>query len=233
MIESFRSQDMRAEQKLGEFMDSYFYSKLQSKDGSPLSFSRKSDKDSQLKGIDICIEIGGKSMLIDEKASVYYSNVMIPTFAFEIDSMQKGHTEPVEGWFVNDDLQTEYYMLIWPNVKCVQNGDKWVRKDIKFLKKDDFTIVEAMLIDKTEMRNMLEQNGFDKERLLEYARRLRKIHSNEQSKKEEQLFENVKIIFSGQLAEKPINLVIRKEMLQKMAKGIYLISADGFAKIKG
>lgn len=125
-MESFRNQDMRAEQRLGEFMDAYFYSKLKSKNGAPISFIRMSDRDSQLKGIDVCIETDGRKMLIDEKASVYYSNAMIPTFAFELDSIQRGHTEPVQGWFINDELMTEYYMLIWPNVKCFQQSGQWV-----------------------------------------------------------------------------------------------------------
>lgn len=83
-MESFRDQDMRAEQQLGEFMDTYFYSRLRSKIGRPLNFIRTSDKERQISGIDVCIESEGKKILIDEKASVYYSNAMIPTFAFEL-----------------------------------------------------------------------------------------------------------------------------------------------------
>jgi len=232
-MESFRNQDMRAEQRLGEFMDAYFYSKLKSKNGAPISFTRMSDRDSQLKGIDVCIETDGRKMLIDEKASVYYSNAMIPTFAFELDSVQKGHAEPVQGWFINDELMTEYYMLIWPNVKCFQQSGQWVRKDIKNLTRDDFTIVEAMLVDKNDLRIMLEHKGYDKNHLIEYAKRFREMHYKSRGKEEKEITENVKITFSGQLAEQPVNLVVRKELLRNIAKGIYLISADGYASLKG
>ena len=171
-------------------------------------------------------------MFIDEKAAVYYSNAMIPTFAFEIDSIQRGHAEPVQGWFVNDNVQTEYYMLIWPNVKCICRDSQWVRKEIGSLRRDDFTIIEAMLIEKSDIRDVLERKGYGKSRLLEYARQLRAGYEADNTVKEKELDDKVKILLSGQLAEKPINLIIRKEMLRDMAKGIYLISADGFATIR-
>lgn len=232
-MESFRNQDMRAEQCLGEFMDAYFYSQLRSKSGKALRFTRMSDRESQLDGIDVCIESEGRKMLVDEKASIYYSNIMIPTFAFEIDSIQEGHIEPVPGWFINDELQTEYYMLIWPNIKCVRQGDYWVRKDIRNLEKDDFTIIEAMLVRKADIRDALEKRGFNKKRFIEYARKIRNSCSKEEVKKEEKLADGVKIAFSGQLAEKPINLVIQKRLLKELAQGVYLISSDGYATIKG
>lgn len=231
-MESFRNQDMRAEQSLAEFMDAYFYARLKAKNGRYLSCTRMTDKEAQIKGIDVCIETEDARMLIDEKAAVYYSNVMIPTFAFEIDSLQRGHVDPVQGWFINDDIQTEYYMLIWPNVKCIRQGNQWIRKEICDLRKDDFTIIEAMLIEKSDIREVLERNGYGKSRLLKYAKQLRAKFELDNTVKEKELDDNVKILLSGQLAEKPVNLIIRKEMLKNLAKGIYLISADGFASIK-
>ena len=233
MIESFRHQDTLAEQMLGDFMDEYFYSRLKTRDGRPLEYKRVSDKEAQLKGIDVCIELDDRKIFIDEKASIYYSNAMIPTFAFELDSIQKGHPLPVEGWFINDELETEYYMLIWPNIKCnLQNG-KWIRKEIKDIRKDDFTIIEALMIKKSDLRERLGSQGYDRIRLIEYARRFRDMCGKADERFEEDIIDGVKIVFSGQLAERPINLVIRKELLMEMAKRAYLISADGFATIKG
>ena len=232
-MESFRNQDMRAEEKLGEFMDEYFYSRLNSKGNSPLSFRRLNDKTSQLNGVDILIEADGKSMAIDEKASIYYSNVMIPTFAFELDSIQRGKSEPVEGWLINDELATEYYMLIWPNVKCIRKDGQWIRKDIKSLQKDDFTIVEAFLVPKQDIRKELERRGYNREHLLWYAQRMREMYNQQNVMIKEKIDEEIEFSFSGQLAEKPVNIVIRKRLLQTLAKGIYLISADGYATLKG
>ncbi len=235
MTESFRNQDMRAEQVLAQFMDEYFYSHLRTKEGVPVIYTRIEDRDSQISGVDVCIKVGDREILIDEKAALYYSNAMIPTFVFELDSIQKGHTKPVEGWFINDELKTEYYMLIWPNVKCYRSdiGKQWIRKDLDTLHKDDFTIVEAMLVKKSNLRNALEKQGYGRSHLIEYAKRFRNMYEKSNQKEEEQLIDNIKISLSGQLAEKPVNLVIRKELLKGLAKAIYLISADGYAKIKG
>lgn len=232
-MESFRNQDMKAEEKLGEFMDEYFYSRLNSKGSTPLSFKRMKDKESQLNGVDILIEVDGKCMVIDEKASIYYSNAMIPTFAFELDSIQRGRTEPVEGWLINDNLATEYYMLIWPNVKCIKQDKQWIRKDIKKLQKDDFTIVEAFLVPKQGIRMELERRGYDREHLILYAQKMREMCSGKTDMKKETVDDEIEFSYSGQLAEKPVNVVIRKSLLQKLAKGIYLISADGYAVLKG
>ncbi len=231
MEESLRPHDTAAEKNLAEFMDRCFYSKLHDKEGKKILFERKTDRKSQLQGIDIELKVGNRSFLIDEKASFYYSNVMIPTFAFEIDSIQMGHIEPVEGWFVNDNLRTKFYMLIWPNVKCVKENTTWVRKDIKSLKSDDFTIVEAMLIDKDRLRREIEQRGCSKQYLIEYARRLRQQMQNGKEDKSEKVAEGIKIRYSGKIAEKPINAVIQKSVLRSIASATYLIAEDGYAQI--
>ena len=231
-IESFRKIDMRAEQVLGEFMDEFFYSKLKSKDGNPIRFKRMTDYSSQMDGIDVCIEMDDREIIIDEKASIYFSNAMIPTFAFELDSIQEGHENPVEGWFVNDDLKTEYYMLIWPNVNCKEIDGKWIRKPLSKITKYDFTIVEAMMIKKKDIRALLEDKGYDRPHLLEYAKRIRNMNSGIETRYDEDLNDGLKLTFSGQLAEKPINLVINKSILWYVAQRVYLISADGYASIK-
>ena len=232
-MESFRNTDMKAENQLSIFMDRCFYSKLLDKNGKPVEFIRKADKESQLNGIDVELITNGKKIYIDEKASLYYSNLMIPTFAFEIDSIQKGHIEPVEGWFLNNDLATDYFMLIWPNIKCEKSKDNnWIRKDLKYLNNDDFTIVEAMLIEKNVLQNEVEKLGYGKSYLLEYAKRIRALQSNSDSSYTEKVDNNIKIMYSGQLAEKPVNVVIQKKFLKKVANAIYLISEDGFARIQ-
>lgn len=232
-MRSFRDQDMRAERMLAGFMDACFYEKATARSKGAMTFRRIVDREVQMKGVDVCVETKNGRMLIDEKASIYYSNTMLPTFAFELDSIQEGHAAPVPGWFVNDALLTEYYMLIWPNVKCRQQDGKWVRKEIGSIVRDDFTIVEAMLIGRADIRAELERIGYGAERLLACAQRLRSAHRGASTKQDVQLTDDLKLSFSAQLAERPVNLVIRRELLRRLAKGIYLIAADGYAQIKG
>lgn len=230
-MESYRNIDMKAEAELASFLDNNFYSKLHDINGNFVEFDRKKDKESQLQGIDVELTANGKKFIIDEKASFYYSNAMIPTFAFEIDSVQKGHEEPVEGWFVNDNLKTEYYLLIWPNIKCELQDGRWVRKNLRGIKLSDFTIVEAMLIEKQKLLIEFERHGCNKSYLVEYAKRLRQLMNNKDESKSETIDDDIKIMYSGKIAEKPINAVIQKKLLKSIASATYLISEDGYAQI--
>lgn len=230
-MESNRNIDMRAENQLAEFLDNNFYSRLHDRNGNIVIFDRKKDKESQLQGVDIELIADGKTFVIDEKASIYYSNAMIPTFAFEIDSMQKGHSAPVEGWLVNDKLRTKFYLLIWPNIKCEQKNGQWVRKDLDDINMSDFTILEAMLIEKQRLLIEIEKHGCSKTHLNEYAKSLRQLMNNRNESKYETIDDDIKIMYSGKLAEKPINVVIRKSLLKSIASATYLISEDGYAQI--
>lgn len=230
-MESYRNIDMKAEEQLASFLDNNFYSKLHDRNGNAVEFDRKKDKESQLQGIDVELMADGKIFVIDEKASFYYSNAMIPTFAFEIDSIQRGHDEPVEGWFVNDRLKTEYYLLIWPNIKCELQDGQWVRKNLNVIKMSDFTIVEAMLIEKQRLLIEVEKHGCNKPYLVEYAKRLRQLMNNKAESKFEVIDDDIKIMYSGKIAEKPINAVIQKSLLKSIASATYLISEDGYAQI--
>lgn len=220
---------MQAEQMLAYFMDHNFYSKLRGKDGHMIRFERFNDRENQLKGIDVKIEVEDRILLIDEKASFYYSNAMIPTFAFEIDSIQKNRL--IKGWFVNDELKTEYYMLIWPNVKCHKEGKNWIRKDLSDIQERDFTIIEAMLVEKKKLLNEIEKHGFTTNRLLTYAQEIRKRVNNGNEKEEQRLDDDIRIVYSGFLNEKPVNAVIKKSLLKSIASAVYLISEDGYAQI--
>ena len=67
-VKSFRRQDTRAEEQLAYYMDKYFYDKLGTE------YRRIKEPELQLKGVDVVI--GPEQVRIDEKASLYYSNVM-------------------------------------------------------------------------------------------------------------------------------------------------------------
>lgn len=235
-MKSFRKQDMKAERSLGEFMDASFYSKLHDKDGNSICFERITDVTMQQKGIDVIIKAQGHHFFIDEKATLHYSNMMLPTFAFEVNSIQRISTAPVDGWLLNDDLKTEYYMLIWPNVKCVQSskGDKWERVSLCDLKKNDFTIIEAMLVKKKSILEYLAKNSWGKDRIIAYAKKIRDSYQDDL--KDERIYlkgiEEFYFFYTKKLAEKPINIVIRKEILRQLADASYFISAERYVEIQ-
>lgn len=232
MVDSYRKTDMKAEETLGRFMDRCFYKKLCASNHLA-TFERKEDVNVQLSGVDVELNINGVKYLIDEKAALYYSNAMIPTFAFEIDSIQKNHEFPVPGWFINQNLQTDYYMLIWPNVKCEMINNIWRRKNLEQLNDRDFTIVEAMLIKKSTLFEELEKMNCSLERLKIYAKKLREQMAGRQETERSPCEgnDNIKIVYSGKIKEQPINLVINKKILKSLAVGMWLIAEDGYATI--
>lgn len=235
MAESRRAADMKAEKALSQYMDRCFYERLCEKIPNA-SFDRKTDAKTQLEGVDIELTIDGTKYFIDEKASLYYSNTMLPTFAFEIDSLQRNHPAPIPGWFVNKDLKTTHYLLIWPNVKCIRPEDQpnapWQRVAVGKLLDSDFTIVEALLIKKSDLLAALNQRGLSVGKLQEDAASLRRSMAGANERMDKRYPEaNLWLTYSGTIKEQPLNLVINKEFLKPLATGIWLISEDGYAAI--
>lgn len=223
-IKSYRKQDTKAEQQLAAFMDKYFYNKLDT------TYKRVTDPEMQLKGVDVII--GPDSVKIDEKASLYYSNVMIPTFVFELDFMSGNvsHT----GWYLNESLLTDYYMLIWPNVRDSfdKKLNKWVRKDVSEIMINDFTIVEAMLVEKKKINEEFTRRMLTADRLLKYVEAIRMASDKSKYTEGYRLDADIKIMLSEKLNERPINLVVNKRLLYNVADRVYLISQEGFANVK-
>ena len=125
-------------------------------------------------------------------------------------------------------------MLIWPNVRDYYDSNlkKWIRKDVSEITVNDFTIVEAMLIEKRKVNAEFERRMLTAERLLAYVKAIRLASNVEKYTKGMPLDDDIKIMLSDRLNEKPINLVVRKKLLFDIADRVYLISPDGFANVK-
>ena len=99
---------------------------------------------------------------IDEKAQLYYINQDLPTFAFELQFL-KGK-QRCTGWFLNENLVTDYYLLIWPHAKTAKVSE---------IKKDDFTVLDALMISRHKIHSFLSRNGLNQDELLCTANSLR------------------------------------------------------------
>ena len=156
---------------------------------------------------------------VDEKAQLYYINKNIPTFAFELQFLKMGRV--IEGWFLNDNLKTDYYLLIWP---CASIDD------VKRLKKEDFTKLDALMVSKEKLRDKLSSLGLDKETLTQRAYEIRK------SRTYGKITTGIQGIYyyaSDPLkyVEAPINIVISKTRLIALSDAHYEITTDGFKRI--
>lgn len=211
--------DMNAEQHLAKYLDEYFYNRL-SQESKYKSIIRISDKELQLKGVDVIVETQNNKYYIDEKAQLYYINQGLPTFAFEVDFINRNN-ELSPGWLYNNDLLTDYFFLIWPYA---------TKNDLSKITVDDFTFLDCLMVRKKNIQGYLASCGWDKPSVLSKAKEIR--HSNRRNKIEVGQ-KGFYFYFSEykNYSEQPINIVIRKRILQKLAARNYKISKTEMKKI--
>ena len=215
---SRRVADMNAESELAKFLDENLYSQLLG-EGKFLSIERMAEKEQQLQGIDVIAKTKTSVAYIDEKAQLYYINKNIPTFAFELQFLKDGKV--LEGWFLNDNLKTNYYLLIWPFASVT---------DVDKVKKEDFTKLDALMISKSKLREELASLGFDKATLAKRAFQLRKTRIYGK------ITTGIQGVYyfasdSSKYAEAPINIVVSKNRLISLAEVHYEITKDGFRRM--
>lgn len=201
---SQRVLDMWAESELADFLDKHLYWELL-KQKCFTSFKRVKDKKTQLKGIDVIGKIGHSTVNIDEKAQLHYINSPLPTFAFELSFVWNG--DVVNGWFLNDSLLTDRYLLLWINEASTA--------DLKTIKSEDLTDVEGMMVSKEALKTYLSDLGFNARVLQEKAAELRGkgVPGSHPTK-----IEGISYYLSpsSKYIEAPVNLVIKKHHLLKV-----------------
>lgn len=236
-----RPADSIAEKAQAEFLDAYFYPFLGQ---YGYEWHRENRREQQLRGIDGTLKFDNTIHYVDEKGAFHYINAELETFAFELLSIQRNRDI---GWLIDDSHITDYYFITWPNAKCEyrigRRREKHCAKDknLRLLQKDNFSVIEGMLIQRGKIMRALENEGWDKNRLTNKAYSIREsneyglvsagsphfrfFHSRGPNSKASS--------HSGKTyVEEPINLLIDKTSLAKVADGFYLISKDGVGVIK-
>lgn len=197
-------EDKRKEELFGEWLDTHFYNRFVE---DYKSIKRNRDAVLQKKGVDVIIEtMESKSIYIDEKATLQYINKNIPTFAFEI----RNDTSGARGWLYNPEYITHYYLLAWPNAT-----------DERILSAEDFTTTEVMSIKRERVIQLLEDKGLTEQTILDaieqYKYKIDKCNKFE-------VASGITLNFNLTLAERPINVVIKKKLLERYAD--YVISVN-------
>ncbi len=217
---SRREMDMSAEHQLSRFLDTYFYPWM--RQHYRYNVERKSDKTHQLKGIDVVINTGKENLNVDEKSQLYYINKNLPTFAFEVNFLNV-QGQLTMGWLFNNDLETDYYLLIWPSANC---------EDLKSIKYTDFTVLDCLLIKREKIRNFLFSKGWTSQSFFEEAKKLRtsELYGPTRIKNETDFY----LFYSNPeyYKEQPINIVIKKDTLIKLSDQRYNVTKGGVIKFK-
>lgn len=198
---SFRDSDRLKETVVSDFLWTALYNK------PPFFCSQKiTDFKQQLLGVDTIIDIPSLQItngLVDEKAQVYYLDGGRPTFAFELNFLLK-NGERVEGWFTDVKKITEYYLLIW--IKTA---------DCKTLKtKTDIEYVDYALIARKTLFEYLATQKITIKILVEIGLTLAVLEEGSYGRDAQR---DYYFFYSAQLAEKPVNLIIRKAKLYSLA----------------
>lgn len=205
---------------MAKFLTEYFYNKLYP------GTKRITEKKEQLAGIDIILPDGSK---VDEKCMFYpigqKSKNIRPynTFAFEC-SFKRYTGKRITGWFLDKEKETEYYLLCWiHDCKVTSNPTK-----------NDFLEVEIAMINRAELQNELASHKLSLNKIQKDSEHIRNISRVTSILNKDELngrfktrrycsdyhyYKNGKdytdayYVYSKQLAEEPMNLILSKELL--------------------
>ena len=214
-VQSRRNEDMSAEAQLAYFLDEYLYRRFPKGDAFS-KISRVHDKDQQLAGIDVeFLTTNDQNFAVDEKAQLYYLNKELPTFAFELLFKRDGRD--TIGWLCNPALKTDLYMLIWPYAtQDTCKGITW----------DKFTKADCLLIHKKKLLKWLADKGLTMDRLQNDAEKIRQAGTVGRIN-----IEGLRGVYyyasdPQRYREAPINLVITKNALIKLAQRRYIVTPE-------
>jgi hypothetical protein len=198
MIDSKWSYDLLAEAEVGKFLDKYFYMNYTN------DFHRFSNKNEQLKGKDVSFTIDDlNNIVVDEKSQGNYVNKNLPTFAFEVAYTKPGKGFRI-GWLLDSNKESQYYFLIWI----------WAKKEKEY-KAEDISKLRCLLIEKEMIKIFLEKEGLIFNKIPDITKLIRE--KDNQGKQDWINFGNFYFFYSKNLAEKPINVVIKRNILEKLA----------------
>lgn len=223
---SYFKRDKKHEELIANWLDEYFYSKLErlqvASGRVEVTISENKIKEAQRRGIDMILrDTNGEIYYIDEKSQTTYLNNPLPTFAFEISYESNGVTK--KGWLVDEDIKTTHYILVYPGSESIKTY-----RELKNVEDIDFA--EIILIDKSRLMKELYKLGINEELLIESAKKI-SIENPKVS------IENVprefgRLVKSNQLTEKPVNLVIKRTILENIASAIWKVHKDRIYVIK-
>ena len=198
-MKSIYDKDKILEEKFAKWLDDNFYEELAKRE-LILGWYRVNGEKLQKEGKDtIIITNAGNEVVIDEKATLHYINKDIPTFAFELKNQSSG----AKGWLINNSLKTDYYLLAWPS-----GNDK-------IISSEDFLYSDIMIIGKNDILSLLTDNRVDISNIDAFINENLKHVSEEHNKFE--IAPGISFNVNYSLAERPINIVIRRDKLVEKA----------------
>ena len=195
------------------------------------------DRDRQLKGIDLVCDIPRifpKSFFKKKDRNVDIKSIakVIPTFSFEISG---NASSKQVGWLCNDALATDYYLIVYHQIEDESMSYKINKQKMTI---DNIIYTKALLIKKEKLINLLKEELHEVsiEKIVEDIRNqsedkkgIRRYIIDNSGKLKEKGSEDTKFYFtvSNQLREKPVNVIIKRQFLEKIAEHVWEVDGDG------
>lgn len=187
---SVREYDEYCENIMSEFLLKNFYNTL-----NPKSIQKINDKNLQIKGVDIILNLNDKIYYIDEKAAIRYVN--LKTFALELSFIdKKGNTKI--GWLLDKNKINDYFLFVWINELY----------DDKIYNINSIKNVDVALVNKSKIFSYLNSIGWTVENLYNKNNNIRNKNDNRMGNIKKN---KCKFSYSINLKEKPINILLPKE----------------------
>lgn len=201
---TIREYDEYCEKIVSQFLNEHFYKLLPELE----NFERITDKQYQVKGVDVVINYKDRQIYVDEKAAVKY--LKLKTFALELSFLNRfGKLQT--GWFLDKKKINDYYLFVWINELT---GDKI--EDISSIKE-----IDVALVKKEKLFIHLETLGWTLDKLKAKDKQIR-VQRNVNMGNIKKY--GCKFSYSEQLKEKPINILLPKTS--------YIELADVYKNIK-
>lgn len=227
-------QDFSSEQLLAKWLDEFFYKRISDDEYDiktrfntirPIEYGKERAREAQRQGIDALYQMkSGESLMVDEKAQLNYLNNPLETFAFEIIYKRQNNKNILtQGWFINDDLKTTHYLLVYPH------SDQ-VKKHYHIKDYQQFSKAEVVLVEKAQLKERLKALKINKARIYEKAMEI--VDTDKKRITFEQMdYSDAYMVKTDYLAEKPINVVVRKHILNEIAVARWMVTRDYIEEI--
>lgn len=198
-------EDLSKEELLGTYLDT-FYPQI-FKD-SPFKVERIWNTSMQHQGVDLLLKNDNQCFYVDEKAQLDYLNISLPTFAFEISYLKRGHWRV--GWLVDGTKVTQIYFLI-TNIYLLEKGDLSA----------GLSTIKIIGIYRSKLLALLKSRGLNQERVITLEKNIRNNNINgripipELDERKEGVF----YFSKTNKREQPINVVLKLSFLLQQGIG--------------
>lgn len=196
------------------------------------------DRDRQLKGIDIVCDLPLKfpqSMFRNKDKNIDIKSIakVIPTFSFEISgNASSGQI----GWLINPKLTTDYYLIVYHEIDDSSQSYKINKQKMTL---DNINYTKAILIKKSKLLKNISkefnENTFEEiidkiRNISKDAKGIQRYVLNEGNIVKKERGDTNSIMWftiSKQLKEEPINIIVRRQILEQIAERIWEVDGDG------